>query len=117
MENRNTEKRKLWKRNYYKIHRAKNLLRQHVYYQKLRLICLQKYSNEIPFCLCCAEKHIEFLSIDHTNGGGVQHRKEIGKGSRIYIWLIKNNFPSGFQVLCHNCNMAKAFYKVCPHKE
>jgi hypothetical protein len=40
------------------------------------------------------------------------------RGSKyIYSWLIQNNFPGGYQVLCHNCNMAKAFYKVCPHKE
>jgi len=32
------------------------------------------------------------------------------------LWLRKYNYPKGFQVLCHNCNMAKRF-GVCPHKE
>jgi hypothetical protein len=30
--------------------------------------------------------------------------------------LIKNNFPDGFQVLCHNCNMSIGLYGYCPHQ-
>jgi hypothetical protein len=26
-----------------------------------------------------------------------------------------NEFPDGFQVLCHNCNLAKGYYGECPH--
>lgn len=61
-----------------------------------------------------------FLSIDHIDGGGTKHRKEIGikngKGGNMSFWIIKNKFPTGFQVLCHNCNMAKGFYGQCPHR-
>ena len=32
-------------------------------------------------------------------------------------WIIKNNFPKGFQILCHNCNSAKAVYGKCPHEK
>lgn len=32
-------------------------------------------------------------------------------------WLKTNGYPDGFQTLCHNCNMAKGFYGICPHKE
>ena len=80
------------------------------------LLVLRHYSAEEPFCACCGEKHLEFLCIDHVNGGGSQHRKQMGVGKAIYPWLIRNNFPDGFQVLCHNCNMAKGFYGNCPHK-
>ncbi len=66
-------------------------------------------------CACCGETTYEFLTIDHINGGGFKHRKEIGS-SGICNWLIKNNFPEGFQVLCYNCNCAKGFYGQCPHK-
>ena len=34
-------------------------------------------------------------------------------------WIIKNNFPKGFQVLCSNCNFAKGLKKnnnKCPMK-
>lgn len=32
-------------------------------------------------------------------------------------WQRKNNYPKGFQVLCHNCNLAKGFYGKCPHQK
>lgn len=83
--------------------------------QKRRMIVLQFYGGNPPKCACCGEKEIKFLSIDHIKGGGTKHRKEMGVGKSIYPWLIRNNFPEGFQVLCHNCNMAKGFYGICPH--
>ena len=58
-------------------------------------------------CACCGEHRIGFLCIDHighVNGGS------------IYRWLHKQKYPSGFRVLCHNCNMALSICKgVCPH--
>ena len=35
----------------------------------------------------------------------------------IYRWLIKHKFPSGIQILCHNCNLAKGYYGSCPHQD
>lgn len=87
--------------------------------QKKREIVLFYYGGNPPHCACCGEKEIKFLSIDHINGDGNKHRLEIfgtKKGGSISIWLIRNGFPEGYQVLCHNCNMAKAFYGGCPHK-
>lgn len=81
-------------------------------------MALAAYGGEQPKCACCGENEVKFLCIDHINGGGGKHRKEIkGKGLTTYIWLKKNGYPNGFQVLCHNCNMAKGFYGLCPHKE
>ena len=90
--------------------------------KKYRVIVLQYYSKStIPFCACCGEKEYSFLSIDHINGGGTKHRKEfgvtLGKGGTIIQWIKRNNFPDGFQILCHNCNMAKGFYGKCPHNK
>ena len=69
-------------------------------------------------CNCCGEKMIEFLCIDHINGGGSKHRKEIRKeGWEFYRWLKNNNFPEGYQLLCHNCNQGKHIYEECPHKK
>jgi hypothetical protein len=65
-------------------------------------------------CACCGEKNEMFLVIDHVNGGGNQHRKEVGN---VNAWLIKNNFPAGFQVLCMNCNLGRELNNgTCPHK-
>lgn len=68
-------------------------------------------------CVCCGEQTLEFLTIDHINGGGRQHREEIGAigGIALYRWLRKNNYPDGFQVLCFNCNCTKGRYGYCPH--
>ena len=66
-------------------------------------------------CNCCGEKERAFLSIDHINDDGCNHRKEIG--SQIYRWLKKNNFPKNFQVLCMNCQWGrKNCNGVCPHQ-
>lgn len=64
-------------------------------------------------CACCHESYIEFLELDHINNDGWIHRKLI-HGS-MYDWVIRNNFPPGFQLLCTNCNMAKGRYGYCPH--
>lgn len=64
-------------------------------------------------CQCCGEAQLEFLAVDHINNDGCLHRKTTKLN--IYDWIIKNNFPRGFQILCHNCNMAKGFYGYCPH--
>ncbi len=68
-------------------------------------------------CVCCGETTPEFLAIDHVNGGGNKQRKNgIGGGAGLYRWLRNNGYPPNFQVLCHNCNMAKGFYGQCPHQ-
>jgi len=68
-------------------------------------------------CTCCGETEIAFLAIDHIDGDGAARRKngEHGQGHKFYRWLIANGFPSGFQVLCFNCNFAKS-NGGCPHR-
>jgi len=66
---------------------------------------------------CCNETNLEFLCIDHIDGGGTKHRKEVGGSSiRLYSWLRKNNYPIGFRVLCQNCNQSFGIYGHCFHK-
>lgn len=57
-------------------------------------------------CKCCGVKYLRFLNIDHIDGGGAAHLEEVGPAS-FYPWLKKNGYPSGFQVLCFSCNIAK----------
>lgn len=80
----------------------------------LRLEVLTQYSSkEKPVCACCDEPALEFLALDHTNGGGNKHKKEV---RHVYKWVKKNGYPDGFRVLCHNCNQALGAYGYCPHQ-
>ncbi len=74
-------------------------------------------------CTCCGEDTPEFLTIDHIYNDGAAHRKTIGNGktsqgsSEMYPWLKRNGFPKDrFQLLCMNCNCAKAWFGTCPHQ-
>jgi hypothetical protein len=73
---------------------------------------LAHYGNA---CECCGCTEPTFLTIDHVDGGGAQHRRET-KMNNIHFWLVKNNFPAGFRPLCWNCNLARGWYKTCPHQ-
>jgi len=70
-------------------------------------------------CRCpgCDVTEEAFLTIDHVNGGGTKHRREVGSGSAFFFWLVKNNFPPEFQTLCYNCNCAKGHAGICPHQQ
>ena len=101
-----------------RMHSAENreeINEQHRKYRATKRVrVLQAYGNR---CVCCGESQVEFLTIDHVNGDGAAHRREIGGGGALYLWLIKNNFPEGFQVLCANCNMSKGAKGKCVHEE
>lgn len=74
----------------------------------LKLEVMSYYSNGEPQCKVCGNTGIKHLSIDHINGGGSKHTKEIGGGgNQLYRWLKQNDYPDGFQVLCMNCNFDK----------
>ena len=80
--------------------------------KKLRLQVIEHYGGK---CACCGETEINFLALDHINGGGSQHRKSL-KQKSLYRWVVNNKYPKDLQILCHNCNMAKGLYGECPHK-
>lgn len=80
-----------------------------------KMLIIETYGGK---CKCCGITRDEFLAVDHIDGHGNEHRRKLGiKGGRhFYDWIIKNNFPKGFQILCHNCNFAKDHYEGgCPH--
>lgn len=88
--------------------------------RRLKDACYEAYGGYR--CACCGETEPKFLTIDHVNNDGAKHRREVvglgrGGGKKIYSWLIANNFPSGYQILCMNCNWGKARNGgICPHK-
>lgn len=90
--------------------------------QELKTEVFLHYSKDLK-CQCpkCEIKDINFLTLDHVNNDGAKHRKSLGgikkqwTGERIYSWAKNNNYPTIFQILCYNCNLAKAKYGKCPH--
>lgn len=85
--------------------------------RKNRLTALQHYSNGDPACVCCGEQRLPFLALDHIEGGGNKHRKEVGRGGTFFVWLARAGYPPGYRVLCHNCNWAMGVYGRCPHED
>lgn len=80
--------------------------------RRLKEAVLRAYGG---VCACCGESTFEFLSVDHIDRGSFsKDAPRTGKG--LYSWLRRNNFPSGLQILCHNCNQAKEYYGGCPHR-
>jgi hypothetical protein len=92
-------------------------------HQNLKFSVLAIYSEGQPECSCCGETEISFLSIDHINNDGADHRRKFARkyctfrGYQFYLWLRKYGFPEGFQVLCMNCQFGKKHNAgICPHK-
>lgn len=78
-------------------------------------IVLRHYGNGSMSCLCCRESIAAFLTVDHVNGGGNEHRKRVAH-NHLYSYLYKNNFPDGYGTLCMNCNWCDGRYGHCVHK-
>src|SRR6266487_5277379 len=87
---------------------ARAIIHRRNYKQRKRRLCIDHYSGGKMKCACCPENIYEFLTIDHINGGGHKHKK-IHNGA-LYNWLVKNQFPEGYRVLCWNCNCALGLY-------
>ena len=79
-----------------------------------KLEIVEAYGGE---CVCCGEKHFEFLTIDHINGDGAEHRRQLGGDHRaVYRDIKRRHFPKDqFRLLCLNCNLALGMYGYCPH--
>jgi hypothetical protein len=108
-------------RDYYKRsdeYKIKLHERDKEYRRRLRIEVLSHYSKGIPTCTCCGEAEYEFLTIDHmVRGQGPEHRRAGIASKHLLHWLRKNGFPSGFRVLCMNCNFAMGVHGYCPHQK
>lgn len=90
-------------------------LAQADYRRRLRETVYAAYGGFV--CTCCGEREPTFLSLDHINNDGAEHRRELKHPDALYGWLIKNGFPPIVQVLCMNCNFGKQRNGgTCPHQ-
>lgn len=111
-----------WQRQYrqtekYRTWRKKAELIRRKRLQEAKAIIVNHYGGK---CACCDVSDICFLTIDHINNDGYKLRKN-NKYRSYGLWyyrkIIASNFPLDLQILCFNCNIAKAHNGgVCPHK-
>lgn len=90
-------------------------LNQEKWRKNLRAELIAAYGAK---CACCGERRIEFLSLDHINGGGYEHRKLCNFNSpTMWNQLKRAGYPKDrFRLLCHNCNQSLGIYGYCPHQ-
>ena len=75
----------------------------------MKIQALTHYGNGKLACVRCGYSDVRALTIDHINGRkAVGHPRNWG-GSALYRWLIKHDFPKGYQTLCMNCQWIKRF--------
>jgi len=96
----------MYQRSYRGRNKANILIQNKNRYQKLKYEVLSYYSSGEIKCKWCGFNDIRALVIDHIGNDGSSNRKTL-MSSSIYAYLKKNDFPNGFQVLCHNCNWIK----------
>ena len=93
---------------YYIKNKCKIRKRHKENYDNIKTRIFNHYGHE---CKVCKENNFDLLCIDHINND--RYKYKIHSGIATYLWLIRNNFPPGFQVLCFNCN----FKKELKHKK
>jgi hypothetical protein len=85
------------------------------YHQDRRLLVLNHYSKVLsnsnkPICRFCGLVGIDFLHVDHIDGVTDEDKqRKIRASSKLIQYILDENFPKRFQILCGNCNWLKHF--------
>lgn len=83
--------------------------------QRLRDQMVAAYGGRCA-CVACPERNSAFLTLDHIQGDGKEHRARVGSHS--YADLRRKGWPQdGYRLLCWNCNAMTRNGKRCPHNE
>ena len=98
--------------------RIQGAKRQAKYRANVRKKLMDAYGR---VCVCCGEDNELFLTIDHVNNNGAEHRR--GKtgfntsNEGIYLEMIESLDSGKYQTLCYNCNCGRQRNKgICPHE-
>lgn len=112
--NRCKDCRNVYMRGYCRKNKKKRNLSQISFRAKIRVETLLAYGGK---CVCCGFDDLDFLTIDHI--GGKKESPRLSKNqSQEFVILKRLEYPRDkFRVLCHNCNIASRFTKVCPHEK
>lgn len=61
-------------------------------------------------CVFCGCKELMFLTVDHVDNNGNDHRKQAGTSAKLYRWIISATDAKlrkwNMRILCSNCNLA-----------
>ena len=100
--------------------RRKDAKRRKELYRELRRVILLELGGA---CYCCGLADLRFLTVDHINNDGKDHRKlSNGTTKNGYFLLLeiqKEGVPKDrYQAACYNCNCARNLTpsKTCPHQ-
>ena len=72
---------------------------------EIKLDVLSHYGKDGQLKCCwsgCEVDDPDMLSLDHLNNDGAKDRAQGKAGIKHYRMLKKENYPDGFQTLCHN---------------
>lgn len=99
------------------IYRAQQAEYQRERCADLRTAVFDHYGTTCS-CPGCDVADLQYLTIDHPDGNGRQHREELfgnsaHAGYRFYRWLRDNGWPAGYVVLCFRCNPSKGATPHC----
>lgn len=84
------------------------------YIAKFKLEFLEAFDFR---CSCCGERNPYFLTLDHRNNDGAEHRRRASHVT-IFAEARREKFDkSKWDCLCMNCNFAKGHYGECPHRQ
>ncbi len=99
----------------------RNYREEHLGYQynrrrETKIKILTHYGNGKCACVQCGESRLPCLSLDHINNDGAKDRlNRIGEknnyNTKLFLQLIKEDFPQGYQTLCMNCHFFKHYEK------
>jgi hypothetical protein len=98
-----------WCRDYRRRHPRACAAGRRAQEAKIRYETLLHYSGGRAACSSCGIADERVLVVDHISGGGAAHRRSLGGGAgkggaKFYRWLKQQGWPSGYRILCRNCD-------------
>jgi hypothetical protein len=99
--------------------RCQRCRRQHRAYNRKRESAIRERLLDLygGCCNCCRIRIRQFLTLDHLLNDGRLERKKIRTSQVLYKRILDGRAPKErYQLLCYNCNLAKAHYGSCPHQ-
>ena len=94
--------------------KEKNRKHKRAYSKRIRELILQRYGSR---CTCCGETEVKFLTIDHVERDGAEHRRKVAK-NLYYKSIALDVDVKRYRILCFNCNCGREKNGgICPHEE